>query len=170
MIGSLGKVGVHVPGGTLRFSAAGWAIVEQAVLAIFPRPENSADVWLRETKNQAPGNSLCPFRDGEFTWPLQKGCWWPPTIGDKKVTNWITWIAYIPTIPYIEFNHLVYYINLQPPTRKSSTIWVLVFFGSSWKKSLLSIDTMCYWGFSDSRVRDFTWGATSNSETSKSQG
>ncbi len=20
-----------------------------------------------------------------------KGCWWPPTIGDKKVTAWITW-------------------------------------------------------------------------------
>ena len=25
------------------------------------------------------------------TWPELKGCWWPPSFGDEKVTNWITW-------------------------------------------------------------------------------
>ena len=37
-----------------------------------------------------PGNSLWPFRDGENV-TLFNGCWWPPTIGDEKVTAWITW-------------------------------------------------------------------------------
>ena len=32
-----------------------------------------------------------PFWDGEVKWPFQGRCWWPPTIGDQKVTAWITW-------------------------------------------------------------------------------
>ena len=32
-----------------------------------------------------------PFWDGENL-TFWKGCWWPPTIGDQKVTNWITWM------------------------------------------------------------------------------
>ena len=35
-------------------------------------------------KSFIPGDSLWPFWDGEFTWPELKGCWWPPTIGDKR--------------------------------------------------------------------------------------
>ena len=36
-----------------------------------------------------PAKSLWPFWDGENN-PFN-GCWWPRTIGDKKVTKWITW-------------------------------------------------------------------------------
>ena len=44
-----------------------------------------------------------------LTWPFLgwwkrdpvKGCWWPPTIGDKKVTAWITWYAHFACIPLV---------------------------------------------------------------------
>ncbi len=29
---------------------------------------------------------------------LLRGCWWSPTFGDQKVTNWIIWIMYIPKV------------------------------------------------------------------------
>ena len=28
-------------------------------------------------------------------WPFWKGCWWLPTIGDEKGTNWITWCVFL---------------------------------------------------------------------------
>ena len=36
-----------------------------------------------------PGDSKWPFWDGENV-TLSRGCWWPPTFGDEKVTAWIT--------------------------------------------------------------------------------
>ena len=27
-----------------------------------------------------------------------KGCWWPPTIGDKKVTAWMTWFLFLAIV------------------------------------------------------------------------
>ena len=41
-------------------------------------------------KVQFPGNSTCDLF-GIVKWPELKGCWWPPTFGDQKVTAWITW-------------------------------------------------------------------------------
>ncbi len=35
---------------------------------------------------------LCNLFGMVKTWPELKGCWWPPSIGDKEVTTWITWL------------------------------------------------------------------------------
>ena len=43
---------------------------------------------LNKRKWNSESGQFCwwPVWDGEFTWPEIKGCWWPPTFGDKQVT------------------------------------------------------------------------------------
>ena len=53
-----------------------------------------------------------PFRDGE-TWPFSM-VQWPPTIGDEKVTAWITWQLFFPKDPWMLFFLLTSFYKDQP--------------------------------------------------------
>ena len=70
---------------------------------------NHPNLGLLESQSTNPNHHylaiLCwwPFWDAENvtrTVPELKGCWWPPTIGDKKVTAWITWILMVQKSRY----------------------------------------------------------------------
>ena len=43
-----------------------------------------------------------PFLAMVKTWPELKGRWCPPTIGDQKVTNWITWWWVFPSLDLLK--------------------------------------------------------------------
>ena len=43
-----------------------------------------------------------PFLAIVKTWPELKGRWCPPTIGDQKVTNWITWWWVFPSLDLLK--------------------------------------------------------------------
>ena len=51
-----------------------------------------------------------PLWDGENV-TLFNGCWWPPTIGDEKVTNWITWMGVFLFVDFVAWCFCQFFRN-----------------------------------------------------------
>ena len=81
----------------------------------------SMDSTSMRRKLHIPGKSLWPFWDG---YPF-KGCWWPPTIADKKVAAWISWSKLL-TLP--KFNRKRPPKKLPKPNKKGSCFQLSSFF------------------------------------------
>ena len=65
-----------------------------------------------------------PFWDGAFTWAELKGCLtWPPSIGDKEVTAWITWQWCLSSKWSLFQTHLNFFGKWMPRVIKKKYPW-----------------------------------------------